>query len=81
MLTDKFHNIFIRKDSQIDFAEGYVFLEPPFGGGGVEVLHFVRDLLFPILKNSKSAEVFSSREITGKNLVSKEEYYRQHNFE
>ena len=28
----------------------------------------MRDLLLPILKNSESAEVFSSREITGKTL-------------
>ena len=47
------------------------------GGLGGEVLHFVRDLIFPLSKNSKSAEIFSSYR---EKLVSKEECYMQHNF-
>ena len=60
----------VREDSQIDFATVNVFLHV----SGVGVLHKnVYQLLATI-------DFFKQRNYR-KNLVSKEEYYRQHNFE
>ena len=61
-----------REDSQIDFATGNIFLHVGGGGGGggVGVSHK------NISQILATESIFSSRKITGKNLVSKEEYYR-----
>ena len=59
-----------REDSQIDFVTGNVFCT--FGGGGGGLRKNVSQILAII-------DLFKQRNYR-KNIVSKEEYYRQHNF-
>ena len=59
--------VYLRDDSQIGFATGNVFCT--FGGGLYKNVSQILEII----------EFFKQRKYR-KNLVSKEEYYRQHNF-
>ena len=61
-----------REDSQIDFATGNVFCKFGGGGGGGGLRKNASHILALI-------DFFKQRNYR-KNFVSKEEYYRQHNF-
>ena len=64
---------YIREDSQIDFATENVFWMLGGGGGGGVELHRNISQILAIIDFFKQRNYWE-------NLVSKEEYYRQHNF-